>query len=203
VVTLDLYGALAVAELEPFLAGENVTWKYLSTAVDESWGNAFPDRMSGFQCNGKNVALVANSGPAGGVAMLDMQRQEIIRRCASPPGLETPVFVASVGKAYSVCSGKRKVRARRDTEKTFLPQQDVFVFDLSHVGSPTVPCLERIDTDPFLFRIVRVGTDEKPWLLLAGGVGGADTLMILDPRTGSFVDERPATGYVMQFEQSD
>jgi hypothetical protein len=60
--------------------------------------------------------------------------------------------------------------------------------------------LERIDTKRYLFRICRVGTDDKPWLVLAGGLGAADTLMILDPRTGKFTDERPAIGALARFE---
>ena len=199
--TLDLYGAVAVADLSTFLAGEEVTWKYLSTAVDESWGNAFPDRLTAFECDGKQVALVANSGVDGGIALVDLTKREIVWRGDTPPGLETPIFVASESKVFSVCSGKQKARGRRDTEKTYLPQHGVFVFDFAVADAHQRPSFERTPTEKYMFRVSRAGTVDNPWIVLAGGLGSPDTLMTLNPRTGKIVDERPAVGALMRFEQ--
>lgn len=198
--TLDLYGAVAIGELDKFLNGQEVTWKYLATSVDGSWGDSFPDRMSTFNYDGIEVALVANSGKRGGASLFDLAKQELVWSCSSPAGLETPVYVASQGKAYSVCSGKQKERGRRDIEKTFIPQQGLFVFDLSK-SDPSGSCFEQVPTDKFMFRLALVGPSDKPWIVLAGGLGSPDTLMVFDPRTGKFVDERPATGALMRFEQ--
>ena len=197
--TLDLYGAVAFGELDRFLRGEEVIWKYLSTSIDGSWGNAFPDRMSAFRYDDAEVAFVANSGTSGGTALFDLAKRSLVWRCASPAGLETPIYVPNQAKVYSVCSGKQKARARRETEKTFIPQQGLFVFDLSKQKS-NAPCFTQVPTDKFMFRIARVGPAEKPWIVLAGGHGSPDTLMVFDPRAGRFVDDRPASGALMRFE---
>jgi hypothetical protein len=203
VVTLDLYGAVAVADWKPLLAGKPVTWSYLSTATDGSWGTAFPDRMGVFQLDGREVALVTNAGEAGGVALLDVKAREIIWRQKTPAGLETPVYIPAVRKAYAVCSGKTKQRRLKETEKTFHPRSGVYVCDFSSAESSPAAWRERevttIETERILYRITDV-EEGTPWLLVAGGEGSADTLMILDARSGRFVDEQPTIGALSRFE---
>lgn len=202
-VTLDLYGAVAVADWSPLLAGESVDWLYLSTASDGSWGTAFPDRMSVFQLDGREVALIANAGEAGGVALLDVPARQMIWRQKTPAGLEMPVYIPAVRKAYSVCSGKTKRRKPREVEKTYYPQPGVYVCDFSSTEDSTGALRDQevtsIATQRVMYRItgVREGT---PWLLLAGGEGSADTLMVLDARSGEFVDAQPAIGALIRFE---
>ncbi len=203
--TLDLYGALAIGSLETFLNGDEVAWKYLPTSTDGSWGNSFPDRMSSFDLGGTEVALVTNSGVAGGVALFDLAKQSMVWSSAAPPGLETPVFIPELQRAFTVCSGKQKARGRRGIEKTFIPRQGVYAFDFREDQASKDQTSEHrydlLPTDIFMFRISRVGQKTRPWLIVAGGRGSPDTLMTLDPRTGKFVDERPAIGSVKRFEQ--
>ncbi len=203
IVTLDLYGAVAVADWKPLLDGQPVTWSYLSTATDGSWGTAFPDRMSVFQLDGREVALVTNAGETGGVALLDVKAREIVWRRETPSGLEAPVYIPAVRKAYAVCSGKTKQRRPDETEKTFRPQRGVYLCDFSPREGPADVWRGRevtsIETPHIMYRITGV-QEGTPWLLLAGGEGSADTLMVLDARSGSFVDEQPAIGALIRFE---
>lgn len=201
VVTLDLYGAVAVADWSPLLAGDTVDWLYLSTATDGSWGNAFPDRMSVFRVARREVALVANAGSAGGMVLLDVKARKFIWQSATPPGLEAPVYVPGVRKAYSVCSGKTKRREGMEVEKTYRPQKGVYVCDFSSKQAARENQVEQIPTERLMYRITGVGENE-PWLLLAGGKDGPDTIMVLDARTGKFVDEQSAIGTLVRFEGS-
>ena len=198
VVTLDLYGAVAIANWDHLLAGK-ADWLYLSTAMDGSWGNAFPDRMSVFEVSDREVALVANAGTGGGMALLDIKAREFIWQRNSPPGLEAPVYVPQVRKAYSVCSGKTKWRGEKEVEKDYHPQKGIYVCDFSSRQAVRDQQIEQIPTELLMYRITDVGEDE-PWLLLAGGKDSPDTIMVLDARTGEFVDKQPAIGALIRFE---
>jgi hypothetical protein len=227
-VTLDLYGAVGVARWSRLLQGDDDDWKTISTSLTNDWGNAFPDRAALVTLNARACYLVCNSGPAGGCVLIDLADRRVVWRTATPPGLETPVFVPSLSKAYSVCSGKIKVRTpTKIDKKPPEPQTSLFVFDFSTLKLPEAqttttrpassrPALQpsaasRPPADgavtavqmPGVTSQVALASEQPPRLLIACGpsLDVVDTLVLFDPTTNRIVDTQKATGSVVRFDR--
>ena len=80
-VTLDLYGAILLADWQAALDGRLVNWKYLSTSSDGAWGTAFPDRAGLLKAKGRTYALVFNAGTQGGAVLVDLKGSRDRRSC--------------------------------------------------------------------------------------------------------------------------
>ena len=197
IATLDLYGAVAIMDWKSATMGELKHLTYLSTAPDETWGTAFPDRAMLVYLGGNPYSLVCNSGKIGGSAIVSLRNREIVWRAHTPPGLEKPIYVGPVRKAFSVCSGKTKQRKGNKITKTMNPKPGVYVFDLSSAAAVKRKKVEVIPSDQPLLKITL--TTSKKWLVLAGGAEKADTLYVFDPRKKQFVDSQPSVGALQQF----
>jgi len=198
--TLDLYGAIVVMDWSEAKAGRMSNWQYLSTSLDESWGSAFPDRVSLVQeCT---HALVINAGPQGGAVTVDMAARKVVHRWQVPPGLEKPVTISRLGSAYSVCSGKVKFRGELDVEKRSEPGRAVYAFDFRPPGQQQPERPEVQTFDQFVTRVAALDSPHRSLLLLAAGTKGdaVDTLMVYDPVQRRVSDQQPAVGMIGQFE---
>lgn len=200
IATLDLYGAVAVMDWEAATQGRLQNLWYLTTSLDDSWGTAFPDRAMLVYMGGNPYALVCNAGKVGGSVMVSLRRRQVVWRAATPPGLEKPVFVGHVGCAFSVCSGKTKVRIDGKISKTNNPQSGVYVFDLSSSEAVKRQEVLVVPSETPLLRIAP--TASKRWLILAGGDEAANTLYVFDPFRKQFVDSQSSIGDLKQFASS-
>ncbi|MDF3130057.1 hypothetical protein P0Y35_12690 [Kiritimatiellaeota bacterium B1221] len=116
-VTLDLYGAVGMADLDAAMRGELKNWTTHSTAPDHSWGSAFPDRVGSYVHNNRKFLLVANSGKDGGTAVVDLQNRAITQILNSPHGLSSLWQIPRAGSMVSGNSGKLKTRGKAGLEK--------------------------------------------------------------------------------------
>lgn len=203
-VTLDLYGAVAVMDWSAAQSGRMLHWEYLPTSLDGSWGTAFPDRADLLTVAGHPCSLVFNVGRQGGAALVDLAGRKIIKRWPVPPGLEKPVFFPAYRWAYSVCSGKTKSRGKSELTKEYHPGRSVYAFDF---GPPRADRSSRLQVQSlqfYIFRLAPVHALGRPLLLLAAGrkpdTEKADILLIYDPQNQRVVDQHPAAGNIGQFE---
>ncbi|MCC5843820.1 MAG: hypothetical protein JJU05_06160 [Verrucomicrobia bacterium] len=109
-VTLDLYGGIGFADLDAARQGELKNWTVLSTAPDESWGTAFPDRVGRFQFMNRELLAVANASDPGGLVIFDVESRRIVQRLDVPGGLSTLHFLPVVNRVVSGTPGKIKAR---------------------------------------------------------------------------------------------
>jgi hypothetical protein len=201
-VTLDLYGAVALMDWSEARAGRLSNWKYLSTALDGSWGSAFPDRAGLISVGARPCALVFNAGPAGGAVLVDLAGRKIVRRWPVPPGLEKPVYFSEFRKAYSVCSGKIKSRGEKELKKDYDPGRSVYAFDFGPTRQGRPDRLQELPLERFVIRLAPVEGADRPMLLLAAGEDDdkTDTILVYDPDRRAVLDQRPAAGTIGQFE---
>lgn len=175
-VTLDLYGALGFADLEAARGGRLANWKTLSSALDESWGTAFPDRMTAFTKDGRAYALVINAGEAGGSVVADVEARRIVQRLPTPHGLATPTFIPFARAIAAAGAGKLKQRGSEDVEKTYRPIPEIVVFDLVsengplsvrsiRVGAPA-HALRALAPEAGSLAIVNIGEDASKWVVV-------------------------------------
>ena len=201
VVTLDLYGAVALLDWKAVQGGVVGAYRYLPTSLDGSWGNAFPDRAKLFELGGRPFVLVCNAGPAGGSVLVDVQKGEIVRRWPTPPGLEKPVFLPEIRRAVSVCAGKIKSRSGSSVEKTYEPGDAVYIFDFSAADDPRKATLKVLPQDGVVTAVREVvSSGTSPIVLLATGGKEADRLRTFDPLREKRLDECEAAGVVKKFE---
>jgi hypothetical protein len=198
--TLDLYGGVALMDWTEARSGRMSHWQYLSTALDQSWGTAFPDR-AGLVQDGTR-ALVFNAGPQGGAVLVDLAARKVVSHWQVPPGLEKPVYFPRQRLAYSVCSGKVKFRAESDVEKRLDPGRALYALDLSPRGEQQPARLEVLTFNRFVTRIAAIDSSHRPLLLLGAGTRAeaTDTLIVYDPVARQVLDQQPAARTIVQFE---
>ena len=195
--TLDNYGAVVFLKWSELKTGKLSEFKYLPTSRDYSWGTSFPDRGSLFQLDGKSTALIMNAGTEGGAVLLDVAARNVVHYFEVPSGLEVPHFVPQLNRAFAVCPGKTKERRADTVIKTYEPKKALFVFELG--GKPTVKEIER---RRYLFQLQPVPrVNQLPLMVISAGETSkrADTLLVFDPQTMKFVDQKRALGKIGQF----
>jgi hypothetical protein len=194
-VTLDLYGAVALLDWTGVRAGNPSRVLYLSSALDESWGSAFPDRATLITHDGRDMALVCNAGEDGGAVLVDVDARRVTQRWVTPPGLERPVWLEGIGVAAAACSGKIKHREQRRTAKTRELQSAVYLFDFS--GSE--PVMQECPQEQVIFHAAHAGTD-RPWVVLAAQGEESDELLLFDVDTLRILDRFRVDGRVRKVE---
>ena len=191
--TLDLYGAVAVMDWDAARSGRNPNCKYLSTSRDDRWGISFPDRALPLP-DGRHV-LVSNAGAEGGVVWVDLKRRAIVGKASVPHGLDTPVYIAGLEKAYAACPGKIKVKNGQKgvVTKEYEPQAALYVLDLKAATARAVA------TDPHrTFALAPVAIDSDI-LIAAVGDKTATKLLTFDVRHERVMDVQPVKGTIEQF----
>jgi len=149
-VTLDNYGAVLLADLDAALEGRWGNAVQLSTAIDGTFGAAYPDRAvilprrlapradDQREASGASppasigpFALVANAGPGGGAVLIDLEKRARVGAVPCRPGLDG---LAAIGDgSLVVAAGAGKVKERRDdgASRRFEPAAELVVFDLA------------------------------------------------------------------------
>ncbi len=194
-VTLDLYGAIGFADLAAARAGKLSSWSVQSTALDESWGTAFPDRLVPFRAGDRDFALVVNAGAAGGAAVVDVQKRLIAQRIPAPHGLSTPAFIPAARAIATASGGKLKERGSEDVEKTYQPRSEVVVFDVSADGGPLA--MRTISTDAPTHAL-RALAPEKNALVLVSAGEQADGWLVVDIAESRIAHRFDAIGRVIR-----
>lgn len=131
VVTLDNYGAVLLADLDSALRGTWSNAQRISCAADGAFGTAFPDRIVIIDRPEGALALVANSGPEGGMALLDLSKRALAATARSRPGLESLSVLANGTMIAAASAGKIKVRGDDGAEKRYEPWPEIAIFSIT------------------------------------------------------------------------
>lgn len=192
-VSLDLYGAVAFADLDAALRGQWKNLTYIPTAPDGSWGTAFPDRGTFFELGGKEYLLIANASENGGLALFDVAARKILQTFEAPAGAERPIFLPKLKKAVTVISGKIKQRTPEGLEKDTAPGNELLVLDLAPLESGGEAAIERIAFEQPVVRVEAIDPETSALLLL---VTGNDEFVIYDLASKTEIARESAHGVV-------
>ncbi len=202
VISLDRYGAVAMADLD---AAEQGIWRNLSyqtTAPDESWGTAFPDRASTFTRNGRTYVLMANAAEEGGAVLIDPEKRAITQRIEVPSGLEIPVFLPTTGMLVAVDAGKVKYVRNDELFNKRFPQPKLFRFHIQN--SPTTQLgVDAIELPFPAFRAFAVNSSSNDLVLISTSTDNAPDAnarawIVISAATGNTVDSIDAPGRIFR-----
>jgi hypothetical protein len=197
-VTLDLYGAVALLDLAEARRGQLASLVYLPVSLDGSWGTAFPDRATLLPPQTGTLALIVNAGEPGGASLVDLTTRKLLRHWDVPTGLEAPTWVEGRGLAVSVRSGKTKKRVGDTLVKEFYPGQELYVFDLFQEEEKD--SLKVFDLGIQTSLVTAIPGREKHLVLVLGrGATGAE-MLVVNPLDGSILDRQPAYGQPQRTE---
>lgn len=196
VLSLDLYGGLAFADLDAAMNGEWSNLEYISSHLEGEWGTAFPDR--GLLVHGEDTdyLLISNASENGGLIWVDVGSREILGRYPCATGTQHPVKIAATQQLATVPSGKIKSRTESGLDKTYEPGSELMLFDLSPLEAGEAPGLENIDLGAPLIRIVPLQPAHSSKVLLAAEQSSGNSWIIYDLETSETTDEFEALGEV-------
>ena len=196
-VSYDLYGAVAIADLD---AAERGEWKnpvVLSTSPTGSWGDAFPDRATFFQHNGRDFCLMANQGQIGGTVLIDVKAREIVQIFETEHGLAAPIFLPSANVFASVKPGKLKFRSGDGLLRNRFPIREIGLFELPAEGATTPMNFRTVPFDRRAQLAVPVAADRNSLLfVLTQTTTGENFFTVVDALTGEIIDEKAAPSLV-------
>ncbi|MFC1758350.1 YncE family protein [Planctomycetota bacterium] len=198
----DHYGAVALMRWSEFQTGHLKKLEYRSTAVDESWGHSFPDRGILVKLGNKSYCLICNAGEDGGSVIVDLQTWNVVHRMQTHFGLEKPVYVPELKRAFSTCPGKHKTRSRGKIEKTYKPHPSLTVFEFDD-AEPAKSTVRTIPQAENVFQMGVLRRDGKtPLFVLTSGGDQANRIVVFDPATETILDNVSSIGVAVQFEKN-
>ena len=201
-VTLDLYGGIGFMDWSAAKINRMQNWTDLPTSLDGRWGVAFPDRVCPISLKNFRGMLVCNAGQEGGIVLVDLHQRNLVWKQAAPPGLEHPVFIPELKKAFSVCSGKTKRRQKLSVSKVYHPKKSLYCVDFNSGDVASASVVATPITNDYAMRITRIGID-RPLLLIALGAEPEKPTIIVtfDPVANCVLDSKPTVGILGRFER--
>lgn len=143
-LTLDLYGALAFADLDAVLAGRLRNYTAVPTSADGSWGTAFPDRLTLARVGDRGLAIVSNASQDGGLVVFDIATRRRIAFYPVEAGCDYPVVIDDGRTLATVVSGKRKRVLGDALENITTPGSDLLLLDLAGAAAGDPDALVRV-----------------------------------------------------------
>ncbi|TLD71298.1 hypothetical protein FEM03_07140 [Phragmitibacter flavus] len=200
-LTLDLYGALAFADLDAALKGEWKNLEYVSTALDGAWGTSFPDRGMQFEAGGRERLLVSNASDNGGLVLVNLKERKITQTFPAQAGAEHPIWLPTAKKAVTVISGKVKARGSSGLSNEISgTSNELLVFDLAPLEAGGEATMETIEFEGPVTRVEPVSESSNQLLLLLVGAEGAQQWMVYDLATRSVKHREAPKGVVSRIE---
>lgn len=200
--TADHYGAVALMRWSEFKLGQLKRLEYRSTALNQSWGHSFPDRGIRVQIGERSYCLICNAGANGGSVIVDFKTWGVVHRMPTRFGLEKPVYIPELKKAFATCPGKHKTRVRGTIVKTYKPTSSLTVFEFDS----TNPKRTSVRTIPLTENIYQMGVLRRdgttPLLVLTSGENQASRIVVFDPTTEAVLDNHKSIGSPIQFEKN-
>ena len=161
VVSLDVYGAAAIADLDAFVDGKLKNLSTLPTALDQSFGTGFPDRLIGFNTAGKDYAALFNCGEKGGLAILDVKDRSITQRVECAPGVDEPIFLKSMDALAVAHCGKTKKRTDKGIERDKCGSDQILIVDLKPLAENKAPTVRTVKASAALHRLHAIDGDRS------------------------------------------
>ena len=200
--TADHYGAVALMRWSEFKLGQLKKLEYRSTAFDQSWGHAFPDRGIQVNIGDRSYCLICNAGAKGGSVIVDLKTWSVVHRMQTRFGLEKPVYIPELKKAFATCPGKHKTRTRGTIVKTYEPTSGltVFEFDATDPKKTAVRTIPQAENTYQMGVLKRHGT--TPLFVLTSGQDQASRIVVFDPAKETVLDNQKSIGTAVQFEKN-
>jgi len=191
-VTLDLYGAIAFADLAAALQGNLENMSYVPTAVDGSWGNSFPDRATLVEVGDNEYLLVSNASLNGGLALFDVAKRQAIQHLPAAAGAEAPIDFPQLHKAITIVSGKLKSRSDQYLEKESAPPHgSLIIIDYAGLGIRKPATMETLELGLDARRIACAGENSV-------AIFGEQEVVLVDIIQESILDRKPLPGPVIR-----
>ncbi len=196
-LSFDLYGAVAIGDLD---AAERGEWKnavLLSSSPTGSWGDAFPDRATFFRHNDRDFCLMANQGKIGGTVLIDVKSRAIAQVFETEHGLATPIFLPAANVFASVKPGKLKFRAGDGLVRNRFPIREIALFELPADGATTPMTFRTVPFDRRAQLAVPVAPETSSLLfVLTQTTTNENFFTVVDALTGEVIDEKQAPALV-------
>jgi len=138
-LTLDLYGALLMADLDAVMQGRLANATVVNADPQDRWGVAFPDRVVHVRDGRDEHVVVANAGEGGGVVVADLRRRRRVAAAETIPGLDTLVHLPTIGVVVAAPAGKVKRRVGVEVEKFSEAGRDLHIIDLRGLDEGELP----------------------------------------------------------------
>ncbi|MCC5829523.1 MAG: hypothetical protein JJU36_08750 [Phycisphaeraceae bacterium] len=184
VLSLDLYGAMAFADLDQVLeAGKLVNYTVVSSDIKDRWGDAFPDRARLYRVGDRTLMWVANSGAAGGAVVMDLKTRTVVARYRTHPGLEPTVRMPGTDILVAAGRGKIKTRQQARVLREFEDIGHIYVFDLASLDAQAIVEPRRIEFESVPTFAVG-GLDGQRVMVLTGD-DAPDQFVELNIQTGA------------------
>jgi hypothetical protein len=194
-LSMDLYGGIAMADLDAAKEGKWRNLTYHSVSPDQSWGTAFPDRAAILTSGGKDFVFVANAGRQGGVSWIDLKERRIAQTLITPPGLTIPAVVAGGRYLASVAPGKTKSRIFGDLTESRSPVAELHVFEVRGLGGAQPKLSQRTHPLPAIAQhAVPVSPTSNDLVALAT----KDGILVVKASSGKVVDQQLALGRILR-----
>jgi hypothetical protein len=191
-VTLDLYGAVAFADLTAALQGKLENLSYVPTASDGSWGSSFPDRATLVEVADKEYLLVSNAAAKGGLAIFDVEGRSAIQHLPAAAGAEAPIDFPQLLKAVTIVSGKLKSRSDEGLEKeSATANGGLMIIDYAGLGGQAPATVQKVDLGFMARRIACAGGNSV-------AVFGGEEVVLVDIIEKNILDRKPLPGPVIR-----
>lgn len=182
-VTLDVYGAIGLADLDGLGSGKWANAKVLTTALDSTPGTAFPDRVVSIDVGGKDYAFVFNAGSNGGLCVVDLATREIVHRVGCAFGLDLPSYVAASDSIVAANCGKVKARTATGVSRDKVATNQVVVIDVSPLRKGEAPKISSHTASAPLHRVHPLDPEKSPLLGLLLKEKEGSKVASFDPTT--------------------
>ncbi len=189
---MDLYGGIAMADLDAAREGSWRDLTYHSVAPDQSWGTAFPDRALVYPSGSNDYVFIANAGIDGGVSWVDLAERRIAQTLNAPPGLSAPVSVAAGRYLVAPVPGKLKSRSFGALKETRQPLAELCVFEISGRGSAPALSMRSVPLPVAAELAAPVSPEANDLVLLSSG----SEFLVVKAATGQVVDRQDAAGRI-------
>lgn len=194
--TLDVYGGVAMIDLDAATEGQARNLSYVSTALDGSWGTAYPDRASLVRLGSKDYALVTNAGRAGGLCLIDLEGRKVARRFNVRHGLEKPVVIPAAKCVVMAPAGKLKGEGK----KKYFPGRELILLNLDEAYDPADMYVIPVPLDENIFYATAVDAESSTLVVLAAGEDHPDTLLVFDILKREIVARATAHGNINRMD---
>ncbi len=195
-LSMDLYGGIAMADLDAAQKGRWQNLTYHNTDPTKKWGTAFPDRGILYPTKNNDFALIANAGKNGGAVWIDLRRRQIVQTLNTPAGLEAPVIVANGRFLAAPVPGKSKSRFFGELMEGRKPQSVLYTFEvINQQGEPRLRTFTH-DLPTRAYRAAPVNAKANDIVLLTAGNKNANELITVRASTGSVLDRVSAVGNI-------
>ncbi|HRQ87788.1 MAG TPA: hypothetical protein PLA50_03260 [Bacteroidia bacterium] len=191
-LSMDLYGGIAMADLDAAREGSWRGLTYHSVAPDQSWGTAFPDRALVYPSGSKDYVFIANAGIDGGVSWVDLKERRIVQTLSSPPGLSAPVSVAAGRYLVAPVPGKLKSRSFGALREGRQPLAELCVFEVGGRSSAPVLSMRSVPLPVAAQLAAPVSSETSDIVLLSAG----SEFLVVRAATGEVVDRQDALGRI-------